>query len=81
MKPFTLLPARTVVHCGCRFSTSYSSARASAALAPQLTHPFSLLDVLAPLPDRQLMRSNVRHLRTLPIRPLHDTQPAVHKSP
>jgi hypothetical protein len=55
MSPFALSPAKSLIHCGRRPSTSDASARASAALAPQLTHPFSLLDALAPITGNQLV--------------------------
>jgi hypothetical protein len=81
MSPLTLSPAGSVVRRGYWFSTSYGSARPRAALAPQLTHPFSLLDVPAPPPDGQLVHFNVRHPRTPAAGPLNDMPLAPLKSP
>lgn len=81
MSPFTLSPDRSIVPPICWTSTSYGSARPSAALAPQITPPFSSLDVLAPLPDGQPVHFNVRLLQTPPVGPLHNIPSATLKSP
>jgi hypothetical protein len=61
MSPFTHVPPQSVVTCGFWSSTGYGGARPSAALVPQLTRLFSLLDILEPTPKRSLLHFNIRH--------------------
>jgi hypothetical protein len=81
MIPFTHLPPQIVVRCGRWSATGYGGARANAALAPQLTRPFSLLDLVEAPPNSTLVHSDVRHHRRASLGLLPNIPPAALKSP